>query len=347
MKKNHLDKIKILLADNDTHIASVTRQNLRAMGFKNIKHVRTAELAIEHLNEGPVDILKTEWTLPKMDGIHLTEFIRRKTNFRTRTVPIIMLTGKGEKPDVLIARDVGITEYVIKPFTSKTLYARIEQLVDNPRPLVFSKSYVGPDRRRKYPPEQLENDRRKTPPTVAKSETDIDITAEAGPYMVLPDHALKKTIGIKGPLSTIITPAVLAKAQQTIDSMSGEGIKWIKDDLDAMQEAVLKSTNEPILAHDILKERALSIKSRAGTFGYQIISEITRHLYLFLTSSFTPREREHVSLVRKHIDSIKVILASNLKKPEGVGKEIVEELHRLIEKYENNTQESESPSQTA
>ena len=66
-----------------------------------------------------------------------------------RGLPIIMLTGKGEIADVQAARDVGITEFVVKPFTVKTLYDRIEHLIDHPRSFVLSTNFVGPDRRRR------------------------------------------------------------------------------------------------------------------------------------------------------------------------------------------------------
>jgi len=63
-------------------------------------------------------------------------------------VPIIMLTGHSEKKRVISARDAGVTEFLAKPISAKSLYQRILNIVINPRPFIKSKGYFGPDRRR-------------------------------------------------------------------------------------------------------------------------------------------------------------------------------------------------------
>ena len=56
VKKTMLNKIKILLVDADIHMARVVVQNLRAMGFENLHHVKTGLLALEYMQNNPVDI---------------------------------------------------------------------------------------------------------------------------------------------------------------------------------------------------------------------------------------------------------------------------------------------------
>ena len=62
--------------------------------------------------------------------------------------PIIMLTGHSEKRRVTMARDAGVTEFLVKPISAKALYQRIMNVVANPRPFIKTKNYFGPDRRR-------------------------------------------------------------------------------------------------------------------------------------------------------------------------------------------------------
>jgi DNA-binding response OmpR family regulator len=62
--------------------------------------------------------------------------------------PIIMLTGHSEKKRVVAARDAGVTEFLAKPISAKSLYQRVMNVVANPRPFIKTKNYFGPDRRR-------------------------------------------------------------------------------------------------------------------------------------------------------------------------------------------------------
>src|SRR5690606_20664550 len=96
-----------------------------------------------------VDILITDWSMYPMDGLALTRHIREKLNNTNRFIPIVMLTGRGERKHVLAARDSGVTEYIVKPFTAQTLYKRIRNVVETPRSFVLGKDYKGPDRRRR------------------------------------------------------------------------------------------------------------------------------------------------------------------------------------------------------
>jgi len=58
-----------------------------------------------------------------------------------------MLTGRAEQADVVTARDSGINEYVIKPFSARTIYDRLERLIEKPRDFIISAPFIGPDRR--------------------------------------------------------------------------------------------------------------------------------------------------------------------------------------------------------
>jgi two-component system chemotaxis response regulator CheY len=76
-------------------------------------------------------------------------------------VPIIMLTGHSEKQRVVSARDAGVTEFLVKPISAKSLYDRIVNVVVNPRPFIKTNAYFGPDRRRNVNPNYVGTERRK------------------------------------------------------------------------------------------------------------------------------------------------------------------------------------------
>ena len=78
----------------------------------------------------------------------MVEKIRTDPDSPNRFVPILLMTGFMSKIRVEHARDKGVTEFVVKPFTAKDLYARIEHAIEQPRSFVDSRKYFGPDRRR-------------------------------------------------------------------------------------------------------------------------------------------------------------------------------------------------------
>jgi DNA-binding response OmpR family regulator len=76
-------------------------------------------------------------------------------------VPIIMLTGHSEKKRVVAARDAGVTEFLAKPISAKSLYHRVLNVVANPRQFIKTKNYFGPDRRRSTSANYVGPERRK------------------------------------------------------------------------------------------------------------------------------------------------------------------------------------------
>ncbi len=152
-----LANIKVLVADDDHRIAHIIRQILESLGFKEIRIARDGAYALRVLNSERIDMLITDWQMSPMDGISLVKFLRSDES-PNRFMPIIMLTGNAEREHVEVARDAGVTEFTVKPFSAKTLCDRIMLLIDNPRSFILTKRFVGPDRRRRRvaPPDGIE-----------------------------------------------------------------------------------------------------------------------------------------------------------------------------------------------
>lgn len=141
--------IRVLIADDDRRIALIVRQVLESLGFKEISTVKDGESALALINNDRVDMLITDWHMTPMDGISLIKHLRTSDDSPNRFMPIIMMTGNAEREHVETARDAGVTEFVVKPFSAKTLCDRIILLIDNPRSFIRSRRFTGPDRRRR------------------------------------------------------------------------------------------------------------------------------------------------------------------------------------------------------
>ena len=153
-----LANIGVLIADDDVRIATIVRKVLESLGFTTIHMAKDGTHALELLRTEKIDMVITDWQMAPMDGISLVKHLRFSDDSPNRFIPIIMLTGNAERIDVETARDVGVTEFVVKPFSAKTLCNRIALLVENPRSFIMSKRFVGPDRRRRQatPPDGVE-----------------------------------------------------------------------------------------------------------------------------------------------------------------------------------------------
>lgn len=144
-----LSKIHILVVEDDRIMRTLVKDMLQILGFHSVSTAEDGQAAIDYLYFNNADIIICDWKMQGMDGIAFTRHIREKMPGGKRFLPIIMLTGKSEEKDVRTARDAGVTEYIIKPFSADGLYERIRTVIENPRGFVLSEGFTGPDRRRR------------------------------------------------------------------------------------------------------------------------------------------------------------------------------------------------------
>lgn len=161
---NSMANVSILVVEDDAIMGRLIRDMLTIMGFKDITVTRSGRDGINELKSRPtIELVVCDWKMHPINGIEFTQEVRRSFMPPTRFVPIIMLTGKGDRHDVEQARDSGVTEYLIKPFSAQKLYEKIKLVVEKPRQFVVAKDFKGPDRRRRKNESKTENSRRKRP----------------------------------------------------------------------------------------------------------------------------------------------------------------------------------------
>ena len=111
---------KILIVDDEENIRKVIREYLEFEGFLCFE-ASNGEEAIKMCKENSYDLIVLDIMMPKIDGFTVAKEIRKK-----QSVPIIMLSARSEEYDQLYGFDVGIDDYVTKPFSPKELVARIK-----------------------------------------------------------------------------------------------------------------------------------------------------------------------------------------------------------------------------
>lgn len=143
-----LSKINILLVEDSLPINKMLCDIIGSLGGSNLDSARSGEEAFELFCKKRHDILITDWMMENGDGVELTKQVRRSADSPNKLIPIIMLTGHNSFNRVLKARDIGVTEYLVKPFTAKEVADRLAYVINNPRDFIHCKNYFGPDRRR-------------------------------------------------------------------------------------------------------------------------------------------------------------------------------------------------------
>ena len=114
---------KILVADDDRNIAELLRLYLEKEGYSVTLACDGVE-ALEKFNADTPDIVLLDIMMPRLDGWQVCREIRQRSN-----CPIIMLTAKGETFDKVLGLELGADDYVVKPFDSKEIVARIKAVL--------------------------------------------------------------------------------------------------------------------------------------------------------------------------------------------------------------------------
>lgn len=143
-----MSNLRALLVDDNAAMRGIVRTVMSAFGMTNVFEAASAQQALETLRTQPVDLMVLDWKMQPVDGLALVKKMRASQDDRLRFLPVIMLTAYAEPSKIREARDAGVTEFMVKPFSSEALYKRIANIVNRPRPIVRTKAFFGPDRRR-------------------------------------------------------------------------------------------------------------------------------------------------------------------------------------------------------
>ena len=116
----------ILVVEDEPAIQELIAYNLKQAGHQPLR-ADNAEQAMNLVQSALPDLVLLDWMLPGQSGI---DFARRlRTDKRTRTVPIIMLTARSDEQDKLMGLDAGADDYITKPFSPRELNARIKAVL--------------------------------------------------------------------------------------------------------------------------------------------------------------------------------------------------------------------------
>lgn len=148
----------IFIVDDEITLREVVRRYLEREGFKVIE-AGDGTQALTLLNEHSPDLIILDIMLPGLDGFTITRSIRTSSDYAPLRVegdiPIIMLTARGSEPDRITGFELGVDDYIVKPFSPRELVARVKAVLrrtypdDSPaeKPLAYPSIQIDPLRR--------------------------------------------------------------------------------------------------------------------------------------------------------------------------------------------------------
>ena len=121
--------MRFLVVDDSPTMRRIVINALKTFGYTEIVEAGDGYEAIDKLNSGVVvDFVITDWNMPVMNGLDLTKSIRNDDRFKH--IPILMVTTRGLKADIIEALKAKVNNYVVKPFTPAILKEKMDAILN-------------------------------------------------------------------------------------------------------------------------------------------------------------------------------------------------------------------------
>jgi DNA-binding response OmpR family regulator len=145
-----IQSIQVLVVDDNPYMRKVLRNLLMNIGVKYVNEAADGIAGLEAIRMLAPDLVLLDWEMPLLNGAELVRIVRSPGVFQVPDVPIIMLTGHGQRWRIIEAARLGVNEFLRKPVSGKVLLERIVAILLNPRQMVRLGDYYGPEPRKLF-----------------------------------------------------------------------------------------------------------------------------------------------------------------------------------------------------
>lgn len=118
--------LRIIAVDDFSTMRRIIKNLLKQSGFENVYEAEDGLKALEIIRAEKIDLIISDWNMPKLNGLELLRQIRQDPDLKR--IPFIMITAESEKEKIIKAVQTGVTDYIVKPFTAKTLQDKINRI---------------------------------------------------------------------------------------------------------------------------------------------------------------------------------------------------------------------------
>ncbi|MBI4389329.1 MAG: response regulator [Nitrospinae bacterium] len=117
---------KVMVVDDSSVMRQIIKNNLKQLGFSHISDAEDGAMGLKKLGEEPVDLIVSDWNMPKMTGIEFLKAVRADAKYKA--IPFLMVTSEADKEKIMEAVQAGVSQYIVKPFNANQLEEKIKQI---------------------------------------------------------------------------------------------------------------------------------------------------------------------------------------------------------------------------
>jgi len=118
--------MKVLIVDDFATMRRIVKNILRQLGFTNISEADDGKTALQALKKEKFDLILSDWNMPEMPGIELLKAVRADDELKD--IPFLMVTAEAEKGNIVEAVKLGVSNYIVKPFTAETMSEKLGKI---------------------------------------------------------------------------------------------------------------------------------------------------------------------------------------------------------------------------
>jgi len=122
-----LPDLKILAVDDSPTMRRIIVNTLKRAGYEDVAEAGDGKDALAKLKTEKFDFIITDWNMPEMDGLTFVTTVRSDPELKA--LPILMVTTRSVKEDIMQAIKAGVNNYIVKPFTPETIAEKITQVI--------------------------------------------------------------------------------------------------------------------------------------------------------------------------------------------------------------------------
>jgi len=344
----NFDRINIFLVEDNPYIRNVLESLLRQLKFANVYVAPNGAEAIEYFQDlkrnrafGEIDIILSDLVMTPLNGLLLLRWIRTAKESPNRFMPFVMLSGAADHEYVKAARDLGVTEFMAKPFSVASVSRYLLQIIDRPRQFVATQKYFGPDRRRKSSPPATGEQRVTEDKDVSIVYSTEKVVKPKNPsevwYFRLNNRLKEKVGGGAGAGEPGELPLdILLEAEEQLERSVADFADWARDylkQLSKLCENALSNAEGRVKVFEDINLLAHELRGQGGTFGYPLISQFGKSLYSS-TREGCGKEDNDVEVVKAHIDSMRAVLREQVTGDGGeIGQALLSGLEAAIKRH--------------
>ena len=118
--------MKFLVVDDSATMRRIVVNSLQRIGFSETVEAADGAEALAKFDDS-IDFVITDWNMPNMSGTELTKALRMRVD--GKSVPVLMVTARSVRDDILVAMEAGVNNYIVKPFTPQVLKEKIDAIL--------------------------------------------------------------------------------------------------------------------------------------------------------------------------------------------------------------------------